>query len=99
MWRHESRGCHYRRRFGEGSGQIPGGMEMMGKMTPVGRVGTGDDIAAACEYLCSDDAGFVTGANHRRQRRLVPVAGRRLRKRGVPGRERVRTRQVTQPTS
>ena len=30
-------------------------------MTPVGRLGTGDDIAAACEYLCSDAAGFITG--------------------------------------
>jgi len=28
---------------------------------PVGRLGTGDDIAATCMYLCSDDAGFITG--------------------------------------
>jgi NAD(P)-dependent dehydrogenase (short-subunit alcohol dehydrogenase family) len=28
---------------------------------PVGRAGTPDDIAAACAYLCSDDAGYVTG--------------------------------------
>ena len=28
---------------------------------PVGRIGTPDDIAAACLYLCSDDAGYVTG--------------------------------------
>lgn len=30
-------------------------------MIPVGRAGTPDDIAAACAYLCSDEAGFVTG--------------------------------------
>ena len=28
---------------------------------PTGRLGTGDDIAAACMYLCSDDANYVTG--------------------------------------
>jgi len=28
---------------------------------PVRRIGTGDDIAQACMYLCSDAAGFVTG--------------------------------------
>jgi NAD(P)-dependent dehydrogenase (short-subunit alcohol dehydrogenase family) len=28
---------------------------------PVGRAGTPDDIAAACSFLCSDDAGYVTG--------------------------------------
>jgi 2-hydroxycyclohexanecarboxyl-CoA dehydrogenase len=28
---------------------------------PVGRAGTPEDIAAACAYLCSDEAGYVTG--------------------------------------
>lgn len=28
---------------------------------PLGRLGTGDDIAAACTFLCSDEAGFITG--------------------------------------
>jgi NAD(P)-dependent dehydrogenase (short-subunit alcohol dehydrogenase family) len=28
---------------------------------PVGRFGTGDDIAAACLFLCSDEAGYFTG--------------------------------------
>jgi 2-hydroxycyclohexanecarboxyl-CoA dehydrogenase len=28
---------------------------------PLGRVGTPEDIAAACVFLCSDDAGYITG--------------------------------------
>lgn len=30
---------------------------------PVGRVGVPDDIARACLFLCSDQAGFITGQN------------------------------------
>ncbi|MEE2033887.1 SDR family NAD(P)-dependent oxidoreductase [Rhodococcus chondri] len=30
-------------------------------MTPVRRLGTPDDVAAACAFLCTDDAGFITG--------------------------------------
>jgi 2-hydroxycyclohexanecarboxyl-CoA dehydrogenase len=29
--------------------------------TPVRRVGRPDDIAAACAFLISDDAGYITG--------------------------------------
>lgn len=48
-------------RAGEKQGDVPGGgLETLGKMTPVGRVGVPDDVAAACEFLCSDDAGFIT---------------------------------------
>jgi 2-hydroxycyclohexanecarboxyl-CoA dehydrogenase len=36
-------------------------LEMMAKMTPVGRTGTADDIGAAVAFLCSDQAGFITG--------------------------------------
>ena len=28
---------------------------------PVGRAGTPDDIGAACAFLCSEDAGYITG--------------------------------------
>jgi NAD(P)-dependent dehydrogenase (short-subunit alcohol dehydrogenase family) len=28
---------------------------------PLGRLGTAEDIAAACVFLCSDDAGYITG--------------------------------------
>ena len=30
-------------------------------MIPVGRPGTGEDIAAACSYLASPDSGYITG--------------------------------------
>ena len=29
---------------------------------PLKRVATGEDIAAACHFLCSDEAGYITGA-------------------------------------
>jgi 2-hydroxycyclohexanecarboxyl-CoA dehydrogenase len=31
---------------------------------PVGRLGTGDDIAHTCMYLCSDEASFITGQSY-----------------------------------
>lgn len=36
-------------------------MEELIARTPVGRAGTSDDIAAACAFLCTDDAGYITG--------------------------------------
>jgi NAD(P)-dependent dehydrogenase (short-subunit alcohol dehydrogenase family) len=36
-------------------------LEEAARATLVGRVGVPDDIAAACAYLVSDDASFVTG--------------------------------------
>jgi len=33
------------------------------KQHPAGRVGKPDDIAAACMFLASEEAGFITGAN------------------------------------
>jgi NAD(P)-dependent dehydrogenase (short-subunit alcohol dehydrogenase family) len=31
------------------------------RAVPVGRPGTPEEIAAACDFLCSDEAAFVTG--------------------------------------
>ena len=38
-----------------------GDPDKIGDQVPVGRIGTGEDIAAAASYLCSDEAGYVTG--------------------------------------
>jgi 2-hydroxycyclohexanecarboxyl-CoA dehydrogenase len=38
-----------------------GSAEAMAHGVPVGRMGTGDDIAAACLYLVSEEASYVTG--------------------------------------
>ncbi|MQY27329.1 SDR family NAD(P)-dependent oxidoreductase [Nocardia aurantia] len=37
------------------------GAEMMSRIIPAGRVGTGDEIAAVCAFLCSDAASYITG--------------------------------------
>ncbi|WAH97430.1 SDR family NAD(P)-dependent oxidoreductase [Arthrobacter sp. MMS18-M83] len=42
------------------AGAMPS-VEDMSKYIPVGRMGTGADIAAAVSYLASDDASYVTG--------------------------------------
>ena len=42
------------------SGDFPG-LAAVAAITPVRRVATGHDIAAACAFLCSEDAGFITG--------------------------------------
>jgi 2-hydroxycyclohexanecarboxyl-CoA dehydrogenase len=41
-------------------GHLPSN-EVIAKTIPLGHLGTGDDIAAAAAFLCSDDAGFITG--------------------------------------
>ena len=40
---------------------IPPVVQAMVEMTPLGRTGTVDDIAAAAAFLCSDEAAFITG--------------------------------------
>jgi 2-hydroxycyclohexanecarboxyl-CoA dehydrogenase len=47
-------------RGAESRGDLPN-LDAVIARTPVRRAGTADDIAAACEFLCSDDAGYITG--------------------------------------
>ncbi|MBL7502479.1 SDR family oxidoreductase [Frankia sp. CNm7] len=35
--------------------------ERIARMIPAGRIGTPDDIAATCAFLCSEAAGYITG--------------------------------------
>lgn len=35
--------------------------QYLAKAIPAGRLGSGDDVAAMCSFLCSDAAGYVTG--------------------------------------
>lgn len=48
------------RRTEDAEGRNPR-IEAMIAQVPVKRIGTPDDIAAACAWLCSDHGGFVTG--------------------------------------
>jgi len=45
---------------GQAAGYL-GSNEQIASNIPVGHLGTGDDIAAAVGFLCSDEAGFITG--------------------------------------
>jgi NAD(P)-dependent dehydrogenase (short-subunit alcohol dehydrogenase family) len=47
-------------RRAEAKGDLPD-LDAVAKLTPVRRAGTGDDIAAACVFLCSEEAGYITG--------------------------------------
>ena len=47
-------------RRAEARGDLPS-IDAVAAQTPVRRAGTPDDIAAACAFLCSDDAGYITG--------------------------------------
>ncbi|WP_067649980.1 SDR family NAD(P)-dependent oxidoreductase [Nocardia harenae] len=47
-------------RSSQAAGQLPDSATMASAI-PVGFLGTGDDIAAACAFLCSDDARYITG--------------------------------------
>ncbi|MGI4816030.1 MAG: SDR family NAD(P)-dependent oxidoreductase [Janthinobacterium lividum] len=37
-------------------------LENAARQTPVGRLGTAEEVASMIEYLASDDSGFITGA-------------------------------------
>jgi NAD(P)-dependent dehydrogenase (short-subunit alcohol dehydrogenase family) len=47
-------------RRAEAAGDLPS-IDAVAQHTPVRRSGTPEDIAAACLYLCSEAAGYVTG--------------------------------------
>jgi 2-hydroxycyclohexanecarboxyl-CoA dehydrogenase len=47
-------------RASQAAGHMPDN-DTMARAIPVGHLGTGADIAAACAFLCSDDAGYITG--------------------------------------
>ena len=44
----------------EARGDLPS-IDAVAARTPVRRAGTPEDIAAACAFLCSEDAGYITG--------------------------------------
>jgi 2-hydroxycyclohexanecarboxyl-CoA dehydrogenase len=44
----------------QATGDLPGS-DVIARIIPVGRTGTPEDIAAACAFLCSDEAGYITG--------------------------------------
>jgi NAD(P)-dependent dehydrogenase (short-subunit alcohol dehydrogenase family) len=47
-------------RRAEARGDLPS-IDAVAARTPVRRAGTPEDIAAACSFLCSEEAGYVTG--------------------------------------
>jgi len=47
-------------RRAQDGGDLPD-TEVIVKMIPVRRIGTPEDIAAACAFLCSEEAGYITG--------------------------------------
>jgi 2-hydroxycyclohexanecarboxyl-CoA dehydrogenase len=38
-----------------------GSTDVVAKRIPVGRMGTAEDVAAMCAFLCSEEAGYITG--------------------------------------
>jgi 2-hydroxycyclohexanecarboxyl-CoA dehydrogenase len=47
-------------RRAEAVGDVPD-IQILAARVPVRRAGTPEDVAAACAYLCSEEAGYVTG--------------------------------------
>jgi NAD(P)-dependent dehydrogenase (short-subunit alcohol dehydrogenase family) len=48
-------------RRAEAEGNIGKLDQIAPRVIPIGRAGTPEDIAATCGFLCSDEAGFITG--------------------------------------
>jgi len=48
-------------RRAEAGGNVGNLEKVASRMIPVGRTGTPEEVAAACGFLCSDEAGFITG--------------------------------------
>lgn len=48
-------------RRAEAAGDVAKLEKLVPRTIPVGRAGSPDDIASACAFLCSDEAGFLTG--------------------------------------
>ena len=49
-------------RYAETWGSLKKGLEALGDLHPIGRVGEAEEVANAVLYLASDEAKFVTGA-------------------------------------
>jgi 2-hydroxycyclohexanecarboxyl-CoA dehydrogenase len=47
-------------RHSQEEGDLPSN-DVMAASIPLGHLGTGDDVAAACAFLTSEEAGFITG--------------------------------------
>jgi NAD(P)-dependent dehydrogenase (short-subunit alcohol dehydrogenase family) len=47
-------------RRAQATGALPS-TDTIAKMIPVRRTGTPEDVAAACAFLCSEEAGYITG--------------------------------------
>jgi 2-hydroxycyclohexanecarboxyl-CoA dehydrogenase len=48
-------------RGAESAGAIANLDKLASRMIPVGRLGTPEEVAATCGFLCSDEAAFITG--------------------------------------
>jgi NAD(P)-dependent dehydrogenase (short-subunit alcohol dehydrogenase family) len=48
-------------RRAEAAGNLFKFEKLAARMIPVGRAGTPEDVAAICAFLCSEEAGFITG--------------------------------------